>query len=255
MINKKIERLIIRYIDGDVTPSEKLFIEKALNEDGEVSKYYEKMKKLDEILTENATQTESVDLKNEILDEIHRSEAKGAQRRRGNIWEKLAPTTGWRIAYAFVMGIIIGFLLFSPIFKPKQASDILDQEVGTIYDMESKVAFTLPINITGVTADVSAHYLANDFIKIAVELNSVKQIKTKFSYNKNNFEIWNLRIAKEHAECNIISGYNYVEIINTGENSYIVLLKKLNDLEDEIKLEMFSFEGLLYEDRLQIKNN
>ena len=83
-------------------------------------------------------------------------------------------------------------------------------------------------------------------------MESEEVTRTRFSFNKNDFNVWTYKVIEQQFDCRILSNYNAVEVVNVGKNSYIILLKKLNHLDNEIKVEVFSGDRTVYQHILTI---
>ena len=248
MIKQKIEKLVQRYLDGDVSVKEKKYVEGLIKDDPSVKEYYEQMKLLEEDLYLDAQSIEGVNLKDDVLNEIQLIKMKERRVKDDpGFIEKLFPNNRLNIAYAVVLGIIIGFLIFSPFIKQKDQTSIPESDLYGSISHEATTAFTLPIELTSVKVRLNADYLPQGFIRISMDIFSEEQIRIRFSFNKDNFQPWNMKVISANSECRMLSGYNSVEVINKGENRYFILLKKMNHLEEQIEVRVFSDELLIYE--------
>ena len=254
MIDKKTKELILRYIDGKLNDRDKDTAVELLKTNDAVAKFYENMKKLDQILEEDKFKPEEVDLTDLIMSEINQIKTDKPRNQIEGFWNRLFPDPRWNVAYALIMGVIIGFLLFSPLIRPDVGSSDTDlDEIGTMYDVNTEPAFKVPIALDGVDAEITAHHLSNDFVRIIVEMVSDEETRTRFSFNKSDFNVWTYKVIEQQFDCRILSNYNAVEVVNVGKNSYIILLKKLNDLDNEIKVEVFSGDRIVYQNILTIQ--
>ena len=248
MIKRKIEKLVQRYLDGDVSFKEKKYIEGLIRDDQSVKEYYEQMKLLEEDLYLDAQSIEGVNIKDNVLNEIQLMKMKKSVINDGSGFiEKMFANAGLNIAFAFVVGLIIGFFIFSPAIRQTDQPSIPESDLYGTISHEATTAFTLPIELPSVKVSLNADYLPQDFIRISIDVSSEEQIRLRLSFNKDNFQPWNIKVINADPECRLFSDYNSVEVINKGENKYFVLLKKMNHLEDQIEIRVFSNDLLLYE--------
>ena len=253
MIDKNTKELILRYIDGELNDRDKDTAAELLKTNDAAAKFYDDMKKLDQILEEDKFQPEEVDLTDLIMSEINQIETDKPRNKTEGLWSRFFPEPRWNVAYALILGIIIGFLLFSPLIRPDVGSSVTDlDEIGTMYDIDAKPAFKVPLAFDGINAEITAHLLSDDFVRIIVEMTSEEVTRTRFSFNKSDFNVWTYKVIEQQFDCRILSGYNTVDVVNIGKNSYIILLKKLNHLDNEIKVEVFSEDRTVYQDILTI---
>ena len=258
MLNRKTEELVQRFLDGDISAGDKEKVKELMKNDPTVMEYYEKIKELQELLYSDAKSTESVDLKVDILNKIHLMDMQEKQEQQvkedTNIIEKLFPSRKLNIAYAVALGVIIGFLIFGPALWEKDTS-LEDDLSGTIYDKDVRPAFKLPVKLSGVTANIDAHYLPENLIRITMDVNSAELSRTRLSFNKDNFHVRHMKVAGQDPAGRLHVSDASVEAINVDKNTYIILLKKLNQPEDQIKIEIFSGEQLLYEKTVTVNSN
>ena len=255
MLDRKTEKLVQRFLDGDISAGDKEYVEELIKNDPYVMEYYEQIKELQELLYSDAKNTESVDLKVDILNKIHLMDMQKKQVKGDtNIIEKLFPSRKLNIAYAVALGVIIGFLIFGPVLWEKDPS-LEDDLSGTIYDKDARPAFKLPVKLSGVTVNIDGHYLPGNLIRITMDVNSEKLSRTRLSFNKDNFHVRHMKVAGQDPAGRLLVSDASVEAINVDKNTYIILLKKLNQPEDQIKIEIFSGEQLLYEKIVKVNNN
>ena len=248
MIKRKIEKLVQRYLDGDVSVKEKKFVEGFIKDDSSVKEYYEQMKLLEEDLYLDAQSIEGINVKDDVLNGIQLMKMKKAVIKDDfGFFERMFTNNRLNIAYAVVLGIIIGFLIFSPAIRQKGQVSIPESDLYGTISHEATTAFTLPIELPSVKVNLHADYLPQDFIRISMDISSEEQIRIRLSFNKDNFQPWNMKVISANSECRMLSGYNSVEVINKGENRYFILLKKMNHLEEQIEVRVFSDESLIYE--------
>jgi hypothetical protein len=114
-------------------------------------------------------------------------------------------------------------------------------------------AFALPINLAGVNATINADYISSDFLRINLRIQSEQESQIRMSFNKDQFNVWNMKAVNPTGDSRILADYQSVAIINRGDNDYFVLLKKLNDAEEPFKVEVFYDDMLQYQTVVTIK--
>lgn len=160
----------------------------------------------------------------------------------------------WNIAIALIIGLIIGFLVFSPILK--KGSEKIDNEMdaaGTIAKPEAKPDFVLPIEIPGVVAKINILNKTQDFVELVIDISSEEINHLSIFFNKGDFNLWSSKIVKRSDICSILNGYNSVEIVNKGDNTTAILLKKMNKLENELRIVISVNNSKIYEQTVTIK--
>jgi len=253
MIKRKIEKLVQRYLDGEVSVRERKVVEGLIKDDSSVKEYYEQMKLLEEDLYLDARSIEGINIKDDVLKDIRLMKMKKAViKDDSGFFEKMFANNSLNIAYAVVLGLIIGFFIFSPAIRQKDRSSIPESDLYGTISNEATTAFTLPIELPSAKVSINADYLPQDFIRISIDISSEEQIRMRLSFNKDSFQPWNMKAISANSECRLLSDYNAVEVINKGENRYFVLLKKMNHLEEQIDIRVFSNDLLVYENEVTV---
>jgi hypothetical protein len=97
----------------------------------------------------------------------------------------------------------------------------------------------LPVDLPDVKLNLSANPLPQNFTQLNLEVISDASSIIQLMFNTTSFQVWSLRSMESKPGCQIMAGYNYVEIGNQGQNSYVILLKKLTTIEEELTVSIF----------------
>jgi hypothetical protein len=262
MIKPSTQRLIQQYIDGDISSRGKEKLERMLASDQEARDYLDSMEALDSVLSDDMEEKTEIDLKDTIIQAIN--QLNPALSVTSNAWQKQKPASRFHtflenifpdprlnITYGFFGGILVGFVLFFLVFNWQQSDKLSDAGLSGTFGLEpSSNTQVIPIDAAEISARIRIDYLRQDYIQITYEINSEKPSNTKLSFNSSNIEIWDVKALMTKPGCGIMNGYQLVEIGNTGQNSYLVLVKKLTSLREELPLEIYIEGNLVYNNTL-----
>jgi len=254
MLTNRIKQRLQQYLDGELSPDKKKQVQELMEHDSGVKDYYEKLIATDRMLQEDAAAVATVDMEKEIIGHLNRSQGLsqvGTDRER---WFGFIPASPqWTLLPALVLGILIGFFIFSPVLKKKHLKDLSTMELAGTMTGHATGAFALPINLAGVNATINADYIGSDFLRINLHIQSEQESQIRMSFNKDQFNVWNMKAVNPTDESRILADYQSVAIINRGDNTYLVLLKKLNDAEEPLKVEVFYDDMLQYQTVVTVK--
>jgi hypothetical protein len=253
MADRKQKKYIQQFIDGELSPDRKSYVEELLKRDPEAKSYYEVLLKVDEMLKEDAASRESIDMEHVILSQIQQTKQTGIPYPVKKHWTEIIwPSPQWGIGYALVLGILLGVFILSPFLKIRNWKSAPDSELaGSMASLST--AFNLPINLPGITASITAGYASENFLRIEVNVQSDDLTQIRMTYDRDQFSLWTLKAIDQNPECGILADYGSVEVINKGENSYLVLLRKLSGLEENIRIEVFSNNVRQYDNNVIVK--
>jgi hypothetical protein len=253
MIDNKIKERILKYIEGALDPKTVEEIKNLIRENEEARTFYDKMSKLENMLHEDEFQIKEIDFEDAIMSKIEKYEKAHEQPDWFGWLSKLFPNPRLNLVYAVAAGFIIGFFVFIPLNKSKFNSSGADQ-IGTIYNTDAQHTFDLSIDLDSVNAEINAHYLPDDLIGITIKISSVENALLRFSFNKDNVSVWSFKPSAENTDCRVLTGLGSLKIINSGDNSYYILLKVTGDGEESLKVEILLNDGCVYEKILKINS-
>ncbi len=248
-MTSKEQMLIQRYIDGELSSKEKLAAENLINNNGEAKKYHEDIISIDNALDEGAKSQVEIDLKERIMNEILRKEkTRESTIKAGSVFDRIFPNLRWNIAYAFVMGIIIGAIVVVLVPKQESVDDIPNSLLsGTISNNISGDLFSLPVDLPGLHLNINADKLQENYFKVLVEVMTEEAGMVNLSFNRSGFYMQSIQMLKQNNDCRIISNRSSVQFYNKGENTYILLMKKLSYLPEDINIQVYQEEAVKYE--------
>ncbi len=253
MPTNKIKIRIQQYLDGELTPGQKEQVEQLIMNDPAVKKYYDDLVAMDKMLKDDAIKTETINLEENILCNLGHPGIYPREEEPERWFGFIPATPQWTLIPALILGLLIGFFIFSPVLKKKHVLDLSRVDLAGSMTGKTSSAFALPISFSGVNATIKADYLSHDFIRIDFDIQSEQESQIRLSFNKDQFNIWNLKAVNPTDESRILADYRSIEIINRGDNTYMALLKKMNETEEPIKVEVFYNDMLQYQTVVSIK--
>jgi len=143
----------------------------------------------------------------------------------------------------FLSGVCFGALLVL-LARESQVEDKPDAEKirGTVYGSSSydrmKPADAILIEDGTLTAAINARY-STQVVEARVDLNSTDEIKLLIEFSYNDFRVLNVQNMSGGNQSTILSAGNYVQILNTGDNKFIIQWANLNQLPHEIVFRFF----------------
>lgn len=248
-MTQKHQILIQKYVDGELSLDEKIFIESLINDNPDARSYYQDIKSVQESLEEGAKHVVDIDLKEKIMKEIRKTETQNVYSMKSsygsiNVFGKMR----WNIAYAFILGLIVGAFIIVLVPKKDNLKDIDESQIsGSILSNMRGNAFTLPVDIQGAHLNLSADKLNENYFRILIEVQTDDQGVVNLSFNKSGFYLQSMKMLGENDQCRMASNRTSVQLYNAGENSYILLMKKLSYLAEEIKIQVYLDEMMKYE--------
>jgi hypothetical protein len=123
---------------------------------------------------------------------------------------------------------------------------------GTFSPANTPTTAMIPVNLENVRAEIRIDYLRQEYVQITFTVTSEVACNIKLMFNSGNIEIWDVRSLQSKPGCGIMNGYQMVEISNLGDNSYLVLVKKLTAVREELPLEIYIEGNLEYSTNLVI---
>lgn len=255
MVTKKIKKLVQYYLDGELSGRDLLFIEELLKSNEEVRKYLDEMKSLNELLLEDARKEHTVSMKEQVMNAIVRKPSKKIQSTaKPAFFEIVFGNYKWNLAYVFVAGLIIGFFIFSPVFKSSLKNQLQHEDIqGNLYQPENKALFSIPFHSDDLKINISGQELEKNFINISSEISSLSEVHVRISFDPSSFQVWSVKAISQHQNSRILSNMDAVDILSEGDNKFMLLLKKNNSLAQNIKVDVYRDDTLLYTEKITLQ--
>ena len=253
-MTRKEQLLIQNYLDGELSKTDNNLVEGLIKDNPELRRYYEDLSLIESALSEDEQSKADIDLKDQIMNEILKNKQEEMKPlRTERVFDRLFPNLRWNIAYAFVFGIVIGALVVTLATKQTINENIQDSYFsGAMSNSISGDVFSLPIDMPGMHINISADKLQENYYKVLVDVNTEEPGMVNMTFNKSGFYIQSIKMLKESNDCRITSNRSSVQMFNQGENKFLILMKKLSYLPEEINVQVFLDEMIKYENTVTI---
>ncbi|MDD5507815.1 MAG: hypothetical protein PHD25_05725 [Bacteroidales bacterium] len=251
MISPRHKKMLRSYLEGDLAEKERKQFEIELSENNEWRDFLEEMKAIDRILSEPDTSAPQADLLDPIMNAIRQNKdiyaenpeplhEKSAKNTWQNALNRIFPNPQWNVAWGFIAGMVIGVAVMS-LFHLKQPSETVSEmdATGSLATRDTKGTVLLPVDLPEIKLNLTANPLPQNYTQLNLEVISGTSSIIQLMFNTTSFQIWSLRSMESKPGCQIMAGYNYIEIGNQGHNSYVILLKKLTTIEEGLTVSIF----------------
>jgi len=198
---------------------------------------------------------QEVDLKQQILSRINMDTYKKESVKplvRQGIWQRPVVKFG----FAFVLGIFIGFLLFSFLKDGFSAGEDKTKEMkGTLYDSRSYDNMTIADNLiydNPLAKAICAVRYSTKIVEIRLDLSSLYPVKATLQFDFNNFEVLNVQNVLVNDQSTSMAAANYIQINNVGDNKFIIQLYNKNSLQNNIDFKIFQNDMPIYQNSVAV---
>jgi hypothetical protein len=264
MISVNNKKILLQYLEGTLSGEDRKRLERELAENSEWKACLDEMIQLDEVLTDDARESPKIDLSDPIMNAIHQKMTvyegdTGTIPRQVMVspWKKtmnhLFPNPQWNVAWGFIAGVIAGIAVLS-LFHLREPSGVVSEmdATGTFASKEAKETVLLPVDLPTVKLNLTSNTLPQNFTQLNMQVTSEKSSLIQLSFNTSSFQVWSLRPVENKQDCQILAGYDYIEIGNRGQNTYIILLKKLTTVEEELSVSIYQDGNLEFNSQIKI---
>jgi hypothetical protein len=240
MIDEKYLELVNKEIDGEITPKEKERLEKYIEENPELKQLYIDMIKTSDLLDEVEEMEPSINLKKSIINSLDPNLHKKAEKESvvNRILNIFLPHPKYRVAFAFVLGLFVGFLVLNTFFYKQQTLEISDL-YGTIGLNENSNYENLenfPVQSPDINGAINIKR-KDDVLFLEMALKSHKEYDLLVRFNPENLYFIEF-IPHSKNEFVISNQDNYLQTTCLGDNkfifSFLLLNKELSDLHIEL---------------------
>lgn len=205
---------------------------------------------------EKECQTE-VDLKEQILSRINMEAYQKETKKpellvRQTLWQR----SGWKLGFAFVLGVFAGFLIFSFLKTGVSGGEDKTKEMkGTLYDSRSYDDMTPADNLvydSPLAKAICAVRYSTKIVEIRVDLSSLYPVKATLQFDFNNFEVLNVQNVVVNDQTTSMAASNYIQINNVGDNKFIIQLYNKNSLQNNIDFKIFQNDMPIFQNTVAV---
>ena len=173
-----------------------------------------------------------------------------------NVIRRIFYSAGFRIGLAFILGVFAGFLIFSvarvSITGTKMARETV---TGTMWDSRSFDQMTRADNLLFQNPMAKATFdvrYSTRIVEMHIAISSLTPVQTIIDFDPANFRAFAVQNINVNEQGKTISGANYVQIDNFGDNEYVVILYIQNNLTHQIGFRILQNENTIYQNSVTI---
>ncbi len=198
-----------------------------------------------------------VDLKQEILSKINMEKYQTEKKKpellvRQKIWHK----PGWKMGFAFVLGVFVGFLIFSILkISFTGVEDKTTEMKGTLYDTRSYDNMKMADNLiydTPLTKAICAVRYSTRIVEIHLDLSSLYPVRATLQFDFNNFEVLNMQNINVNDQTTSMASTNFIQINNVGDNKFIIQLYNKNNLQNNIDFRLYQNDIPIFQNSVAV---
>lgn len=224
--------LVNKDIAGEISPEEKKILE-------------------DELVDNKMAQ-----VLNEKLHELTKGLDENTKKRNLRGWKEFfaagfSAEKGRPILFFLVGAVLTAFV--AGIFNAQFTNLSRNEAAGTMTNFETygnfKKGNEISTENSAFRANITSQYSA-DMIMVQVEVSSPEEIKMEFNIRGSNLSLYGNKILTRNNVGQIISTLDYVQIINKGDNKYLLLFKNEKRNNERINIQVFSGSQLVFDNSL-----
>ncbi len=199
----------------------------------------------------------AVDFKQQILNRINMEAYQTDSKKpellvRQRIWQR----TAWKLGFAFVLGVFVGFLVFSFLKTGITGNEDKTKEMkGTLYDSRSYDNMTVADNLiydSPLAKAICAVRYSTKIVEIRLDLSSLYPVKATLQFDFNNFEVLNVQNVLVNDQSTSMAASNFVQINNVGDNKFIIQLYNKNSLQNNIDFKIFQNDMPIFQNSVAV---
>ena len=231
-MKNKYLNLIHRELDGELVPSERTELNRALKKDPELKKYRDELIKMNHTLNQIPPLQPSQGLKERIIDSINFNRYKYREHEKNWVTTILGNVFGprYRLAYGLVAGIFIGmivsFLFMPDLLTPPQTS--LNDLYGTIGIHESELHVLQELSITQNTYQGSIKVKSYwNIVGFEITFKTAHETEIQLEYNKDLIVFRGITTLESERSA-FESSDNLITLTSAQEGNFLILFEKLS---------------------------
>lgn len=217
--------LVEKEISGEISEQERKLLRAYVEEHEEARDAYKKILETSEVLSKVGDLEPPADLKHRIMESIDLGRYEAQRRvKRPSFWESLLRPR-LRLAYAFVLGVVVGLLVYSQSGKVRMADRSTDARhlYGTIAgsdDVKLNKVDEVSVDLPEVTGKISLIKTGN-LLVIEADLRPDHRLDfmVEFDPDRIRFEGFG---PPEGVDMRVVTGYGSVTTSGAGEGWYVL---------------------------------
>jgi hypothetical protein len=184
---------------------------------------------------------------------------KNSDPQKGTYYDSHTPISqrGWvRYSFFFLAGIVAGILIGKFLSSNQADRAVSDQDVrGTIYNSSSfdkmKPADVIYFDNPGLKSVIDVKY-SSQVVEARVEISSLNPVKVAIEFPPNDLRVLNVQNLSITDQSSILSSASFIQIVNVGDNNYIIQWYNKNNLQHEISFKFYQNEMVVYSNVITI---
>jgi hypothetical protein len=259
MIDRKINDLINKEIDGSNSPEETARLKACLKNNVEGQREYDRLGNLAHMLSSVDAVDPPASMKARIMNSVERR--RSAEPKKTSIFEylsrKLQPRAALRLGYAFSIGLAVGVLMYTVYLNIH--NDVLgtSDASGTIGMGESpdklESGDSFDVTLPQVRASVAVKYLRTIPL-LNVHLSSVQNVTTDIAFDARTMRVRAVQQFND-PKSSITIRAGEVSISSNGSNEYSIFFAHEMPSTTPIRLSISASGALLYEKTVSFAGN
>ena len=258
MIDKKYIQLIHKKIDGEIGPEERSNLQDYLSQNAEARAVFKELMDATELMN----RMPPVEPPREMIHRIMQSIDPSRYRVKVKTGFRFSQVTSWFLApnrkpaYAFAMGLIIGFVLYAAlivVFFKGQSINLTDV-YGTISNVDKKTIETVnttPLNTPQLKGQIDLKRL-EELIWFEISLQSDNRYDLTLTFNEDDLKFIAYRPSRA-AQINFVNQQGTIKLIASEHIDFDLFFNKDKDAQAYCNLELSISEKEVYREQFQIK--
>lgn len=257
MIDEKYIELINKEIDSVITKTEQERLYRYLSANPEAQQFHDELRQTSDLLSKIPKLEPSPNIKKFVMNSIdlnRYSKAKKPSRLKSLVSSLLVKPSP-KLAYAFVLGILAGILVYSALLEnviSKGGRDVTDF-YGTIgIDEKSgwKIVKEIPITLPGINGTIAVKRHKN-IVVIETDLHTQQETEIRFDYDESHLQFSHVSSGSRSKIAFDFKG-NEVRTSAQGDVQFCLLFKEVVADGKPIVLELFVAGELIYTKNLAL---
>ncbi len=226
MMDEKIKEMINRHLDGLLSDEEQQQLENLLQQNPDAEQYYQKMKKMKELLDQVPPVEVSASLKTSIMNGLDASRYVKKKKK----WFDFSALGQWldafrlRPSYAFVLGVVVSALVFTIIVLQIPGPGRRGNQfvLGTMKTAEQQV----PIESSFATGIIGWQSSAKES-QLHISLKPKSQLVLKLEFDSQKLQLKSM-VSDPQINFSFVGQENQLKIQTKNDLSISLSLRKLN---------------------------
>ncbi|MCX6152475.1 MAG: hypothetical protein NTX22_18260 [Ignavibacteriales bacterium] len=251
MDKNKLVELVNKDLDNIIDVTEKEILQKEMSTNPEAKKYYDEMKTCFTLLARKKTEEYDIDLSDQVISKLRNKKFESRKKIKFQSFLFYFNSPKVRYVGSFALGAIACFIVLSLVYK-NTSGDISSTGSGLSGTMGSietygdfKEADYVSIDIPEVKATFNSQFLA-DRVIAKLKIASTEEVKINLGFNQDKLKLYALKPLIQNNDSRIVSAKNLVQIVNKGDNSFLILFNS-NQLQEKISIKIFADSKEIYQ--------